>query len=325
MSKPTGMIDHFTLSVVVPIYNERESLRPLFQEIYAALNGTDVAFEVVAVDDGSTDGSRELLIELAAKYPNFRGIAFRRNFGKAAALAAGFDHAQGKFIVTMDADGQDNPQEISRFLEALEQGSDLVVGWKFPRHDPFSKTLPSKLFNWATQRMSGVNLHDFNCGFKAYRRTVAQEMPLYGELFRFVPVFADKRGWRVNEIKVSHRSRRFGRSKFGADRMFRGFFDFLTVLFITKYLQRPLHFIGGIGVLFFVAGFAIECYMTVLWFLGDQPIGTRPLFFLGVLSIIVGFQLLTMGLLGELIIRLLHKNESNYSIETIFGIEDKAS
>ena len=310
------------ISIVIPVYNERESLGPLSEEIYTSLKDTIFSYEVIVVDDGSTDGSAEILEGLVQKHPWFRVITFRRNFGKSAALAAGFAHARGNIIVTLDGDLQDPPSEIPRFLAALEGEADLVVGWKSPRQDPLSKRLASRFFNQVARWMSGVSIHDFNCGFKAFRRQVVQDVALYGELHRYIPVFVARRGWRVAEIKVPHRPRRFGQSKYSINRVLRGFFDFLTVRFITTYLHRPLHFIGGIGLFFFLTGIAIECYMSALWFLGYRPIGNRPLFFLGIMTIIVGVQFLTLGLLGEHITHLLFKRETLYDIKAKDGFED---
>jgi glycosyltransferase involved in cell wall biosynthesis len=310
------------ISIVVPVYNERESLEHLAEEIYTSLKEAILSYEVIVVDDGSTDGSTEILAKLVQKYPGFRVITFRRNFGKSAALAAGFAHASGKILVTIDGDLQDPPSEIPRFLDALEGETDLVVGWKSPRQDPLSKTLPSRFFNRVVRWMSGVSIHDFNCGFKAFRHQVAKDVSLYGELHRYMPVFAARRGWRVTEIKVPHRPRLFGQSKYSFKRVLRGFFDFLTVSFITIYIHRPLHFIGGIGLFFFLTGIAIECYMSALWFLGYRPIGNRPLFFLGILNILVGVQFLTLGLLGEHMTHLLFKQDAVYDIKAKDGFKD---
>jgi glycosyltransferase involved in cell wall biosynthesis len=292
------------LSVVVPLFNEVESLADLYAEIAAALAGLDLPgdTEIIFVDDGSTDGSARVLSDLFEADPRVHVIQFRRNFGKSAALAAGFDAASGRYVVTMDADLQDVPAAIQSLLAPIERDeADLVSGWKADRQDPISKTLPSAFFNAVVRRVSGVDLHDFNCGFKAYRREVLDEITLYGELHRYIPVLAHVRGFRVAEMPVPHRPRRFGHSKFGPARFFRGFFDLLTVLFLTQYTRRPLHFFGLLGVITFGIGFLIDAYLAFDKLALGQPIGHRPLLTLGVLLIIVGSQFFVFGLLGEMI------------------------
>lgn len=303
------------VSVVIPAYNEAESVALLAVQVDSVLASLGKRYEIVFVDDGSTDDTFVELTRVAESVPSVRAVQFRRNFGKSAALTAGFQEAQGKIILTMDADLQDDPQEIPRFLAALEDGNyDLVSGWKFPRHDPASKTWPSRLFNSVTARVSGVGLHDFNCGFKAYRRQVVDEISIYGELYRYIPVLAHWRGFKVREIKVRHNPRRFGRSKFGFSRFYRGFFDLLTVLFLTRYLRRPLHLFGWLGVLSSTVGGIILVYLTVLWFMGNRPIGDRPLLTLGVLLVTLGIQFLSLGLLAEMLASMLMKRETNYSV-----------
>lgn len=288
-----------SLSVVVPLFNEAESLPPLYQELTAALDPLQLPYEMIFVDDGSTDASPRTLRALHAEDGRIQVIQFRRNFGKAAALAAGFAAARGDAVVTLDADLQDVPAEIPRLLDALAD-ADLVSGWKYPRHDPLSKRLPSSLFNAVVRALSGVRLHDFNCGLKAYRADVLREVRLYGELHRYIPVLAHFRGFRVTELPVQHRARRFGKSKFGAGRFARGFFDLLTVLFLTQYTRRPLHFFGWFGLSTLITGFAINAYLAIVWFLG-HPIGHRPLLTLGVLLMIIGAQFVLFGLLAEMI------------------------
>jgi glycosyltransferase involved in cell wall biosynthesis len=292
------------LSVVVPLFNEVESLPDLYAEIAAALASLDLpgAAEIIFVDDGSTDGSAKVLRDLFEADPRVRVIQFRRNFGKSAALAAGFDAASGRYVITMDADLQDVPAAIPALLAPIERDeADLVSGWKADRKDPLSKTLPSAFFNAVVRRVSGVELHDFNCGFKAYRREVLDEITLYGELHRYIPVLAHVRGFRVSEMPVPHRARQFGHSKFGPARFFRGFFDLLTVLFLTQYTRRPLHFFGLLGLITFGVGFLIDAYLAFDKLVLGQPIGHRPLLTLGVLLIIVGSQFFVFGLLGEMI------------------------
>ena len=289
-----------SISVVVPLLNEAESLPQLYHELVETLDQIALPFELIFVDDGSTDGSGRLLRALFAEDDRVQVIQFRRNFGKSSALTAGFDAASGDVVITLDADLQDMPAEIPRLLAELQDGADLASGWKYPRHDPLSKRLPSALFNSVVRLTTGVRLHDFNCGYKAYRSEVLAEIHLYGELHRYIPVLAHFRGFRVTETKVQHRARRFGRSKFGASRFTRGFFDLITVLFLTQYTRRPLHFFGWIGLTTLVAGFAINAYLAVLWFLG-QGIGTRPLLTFGVLLMIIGAQFGLFGLLAEMI------------------------
>lgn len=305
------------LSVVVPVLNEAESLPPLVRELEAALRPLGEPFELIFVDDGSTDGSVEVLRELQAQGHALTVIELRRNYGKTAALDAGFRYSRAPLVVTLDADLQDGPQEIPRFLEALWGGLDLVVGWRQQRRDAADKTWPSRLFNATVAAAAGIRLHDLNCGFKAYRREVLDGIKLYGELHRFVPVLAAWQGYRVGEIPVTHRPRRFGRSKYGASRLLKGFIDFLTVLFLTTFLRRPLYLFGTVGLLLVGAGVLINLYLTVLWLQG-QPIGTRPLLQLGVLAMLAGLQLAAMGLLGEMIRHFAFRAEDEYAIRRIW-------
>lgn len=305
------------ISVVVPLLNEEENIEPLHQALRETLEGLDKGYEIVFIDDGSTDNSFRILERLHAKnQEHVRIIQFRRNFGKTAALAAGFNQAMGEVIVTLDADLQDDPGEIPKLLRPLEEGYDLVSAWRRYRKDPLSKTFPSRIFNEVVCTLTGVKLHDLNSGFKAYRREVAQGVKIYGELHRFIPVLAHWRGYRVGEVEVVHHPRRYGQSKYGPSRLGRGFVDFLVVLFLTYYLRRPLQLFGAIGALLFTAGFAIGLYLTVLWFSG-QGIGWRPLLFLGILCIIVGVQLISIGLLGEMIRNFAYQPEEEYSIRRV--------
>jgi glycosyltransferase involved in cell wall biosynthesis len=287
------------ISVVVPLFNEEHSLETLYREIAGALE-SQYDFEVIFVDDGSTDGSLSVLERLHAESTNVVVIHLRRNFGKAAALQAGFLEARGDVVVTIDADLQDDPAEIPRLLAKLDEGFDLVSGWKTRRNDPLTRRLFSRIFNWSTAVVSGVRLHDVNCGLKAYRAEVLQGMRLYGELHRFIPVLASYRGFRVAEIPVNHRPRPHGRSRYGPERYLRGFFDLLSVTFMGRYRHRPLHLFGGVGLLMGAVGFIILLYLTVAWFWG-QGIGGRPLFTLGVLLMVVGIQFVSLGLVSELI------------------------
>lgn len=288
------------ISVVVPLLNEEHSLEPLLGEISAALEERGEEFEVVFVDDGSTDGSLTVLQRLHDESTNVVVVHLRRNFGKAAALQAGFLEARGDVIVTMDADLQDDPAEIPQLLAKLDEGFDLVSGWKTRRNDPWARRVFSRMFNWATGVVSGVRLHDVNCGLKAYRAEVLKGMRIYGELHRFIPVLASYRGYRLAEIPVNHRARPYGSSRYGPERYLRGLFDLLSVTFMGRYRHRPLHLFGGMGVLLGACGFVILVYLTMLKIWGEG-IGHRPLLTLGVLLVVVGIQLVSLGLLSELV------------------------
>jgi glycosyltransferase involved in cell wall biosynthesis len=288
------------ISVVVPLFNEEHSLAALYHEIAAVLDSQPEPCEVVFVDDGSTDGSMAALERLHAETTNVVVVHLRRNFGKAAALQAGFLEARGDVVVTMDADLQDDPAEIPQLLAKLDEGFDLVSGWKTRRNDPWTRRLLSKVFNWATGAVSGVRLHDVNCGLKAYKAEVLRGMRIYGELHRFIPVLASYRGFRVAEIPVNHRAREHGRSRYGLSRYLRGFFDLLSVTFMGRYRHRPLHLFGGLGLVMGFVGSLVLLYLTVIK-IGGAQIGHRPLLTLGVLLVVVGIQLLSLGLLSELI------------------------
>jgi dolichol-phosphate mannosyltransferase len=288
------------ISVVVPAYNEERSVALLFDELRAALEPLGTGWEVVFVDDGSTDATFHALTRLHAASANVRVVRLRRNFGKAAALSAGFDQAAGDVIVTIDADLQDDASEIPRLLAKLDEGFDLVSGWKAHRRDPLSRRLLSRIFNAVTGRIAGVRLHDMNCGLKAYRADVVRGLRLYGELHRFVPVLAHYRGYRIAEMPVNHRPREHGRSHYGIERYLRGFLDLLTVSFMGRYRHRPLHLFGGLGLLLGAAGLAVLVYLTVVKALG-HAIGERPLLTLGVLLVVVGLQFFSLGLISEMI------------------------
>ena len=301
------------LSFVVPLYNEEPSLSQLYEQIVANVEPTGHSCEIIFIDDGSTDGSVPLLVDLHDKDPRVKVIQFRRNFGKAAALMAGFARAEGEVVITMDADLQDDPVEIPRFLEKLDEGYDLVSGWKYPRLDPITKTAPSKLANFTIRLGSGLNLHDFNCGYKAMRAEVAREIKLYGELHRYVPVLAHWRGFNVTEIKVKHHPRKFGKSKYGLKRLSRGLFDFITVVFLIRYTRRPLHFFGWMGLISLGLGLVIDVYLSVLWLMGEA-IGQRPLLTLGTLLIIIGAQFFSLGLMAEMLSYSILSREEEYTI-----------
>ncbi|HEV3146177.1 MAG TPA: glycosyltransferase family 2 protein [Gemmataceae bacterium] len=308
------------ISIVIPVLNERESLPQLLAEIDETSRRAALELEIIFVDDGSSDGSWEVIRELAGRDPRVQGIRFRRNFGKAAALSAGFGTARGDIIFTLDSDLQDDPKEIPRFLEMLHTGKDVVSGWKRVRHDPWHKVLPSRLFNWMVSSLTGVHLHDHNCGMKCYRAEVFQEIRLYGELHRFIPVLAAARGFRIGEIEIQHRPRKYGRSKYGMRRFVKGFLDLLTVKFLTSFSHRPQHILGSTGLLFFCLGALGMIWLAVTWlvrlFRPDwfEPLHQRPLLLYSLAAVIVGFQLLSMGFLAELFTAHESRNRDEYSI-----------
>ena len=307
------------LSVILPVLDEVDSLDVLYRELTTVLQSLGRPYELIFVDDGSRDGSFTRIEKLHRSDDRVRAIQLRRNFGKAAALAVGFRAARGDILITLDADLQDDPAEIPRLLARLEEGQDLVSGWKRDRQDPCSKTWPSRLFNGVTGWLTGVRLHDFNSGFKAYRREVVEEIRLYGELHRFIPALAAWRGFRVDELPVHHRARRFGRSKFGSARFWRGCLDLVTVLFLTRYTRRPLHLFGGLGLAAWTVGFGANLYLTGLWLAGVRPIGTRPLLAFGVLSMLVGIQFFAVGLLSELVLSYQTKSADDVSVRCRLG------
>jgi len=305
------------VSVVIPLYNEEQSLRELYEQLRTVLNRTG-RYEILFIDDGSTDGSTRVLHELRRRDRRVKIIRFRRNYGKSAALSVGFHHAQGAFIVTMDADLQDDPNEIPNLINELKKGYDLVSGWKRKRYDPITKTVPSRLFNLVTSLLTGLRLHDFNCGLKAYRREVTRDVKVYGELHRFIPALAHWQGYKIGEVPVQHHARKYGKTKFGVGRFWKGFLDLVTVLFTTRYLRRPLHLFGFWGLVFFFIGLLIDLYLTILKFTEGMALGNRPLFFAGVLLIIVGVQFISIGLLGEMISKTSQASEEEYSIREIW-------
>ncbi len=312
------------ISVVVPVRDEQESVRELHGEltaVFAALGRARVEF--IFVDDGSRDGTWKALTELAGLDPKVIAIRFRRNFGKAAALMAAFQKARGDLVFTLDGDLQDDPAEIPQFLALLDQGYDVVSGWKKTRHDPWHKVYPSRIFNWMVSRLTLCHLHDHNCGFKLYRRDVLSEIEIYGELHRFIPVLAHARGFRVGEVQVRHRRRRHGTSKYGFTRFYKGLLDLVTVRFLTRFSQRPLHILGGVGLALFGVGSLGMLYLAVIWLdPANRPIGERPLLFYSFALLIVGVQLLSLGILAELVTAYSIRPEDTFSIaETIEGTE----
>jgi glycosyltransferase involved in cell wall biosynthesis len=292
------------MSIVIPLLNEEESLYPLYEALEEVVPGmSNGQYEILFIDDGSTDTSFSVIRKIHEKNPRYKAIRFRRNCGKSAALAVGFAAAKGKYVFTMDADLQDDPKELPGMLALIEQGYDLVSGWKKKRHDPWHKTIPSRFFNFVTSRMSGISLHDFNCGLKAYRREVVKTLQVYGEMHRYLPALAHWEGFRVTEMPVLHHPRKFGYSKFGFSRFFKGFLDLLTVMFTTRYVKRPLHLFGTIGSIMVLAGLITNIYLTVEWAMGLTFLSQRPLALFGIAMIIVGVQLISTGLIGELVVK----------------------
>lgn len=308
------------LSVVIPFYNEEASLTILYKKIIKNIKKLISLkffsdFEILYIDDGSNDTSLEQIEKIIEKNNNVKLISLRKNFGKTKALAVGFEHANGDIIITMDADLQDDPDEFINLIQKIDEGYDLVSGWKNNRIDPLEKKIPSKFFNFITSKLSGIDIHDFNCGFKAYRKDVIKNIQMYSELHRYIPVLAARNGFKITEIKVKHHKREYGLSKFGVERYLRGLFDAFTSLFLLKFYNSPMYFFGKIGMFFFIAGFIINLYLTLLWF-NDEKIGNRPLLILGVLFIIVGIQSIFFGLLANIIIDK-QKNDNNIAIKNI--------
>jgi glycosyltransferase involved in cell wall biosynthesis len=311
------------ISVIIPVYNEEASLEQLARELAEVAAKHAWEMEFIFVDDGSTDGSWSVIGQLARQDARITGIRFRRNFGKAAALAAGIRQARGEWICTLDADLQDDPGEIPRLFDELQKGYDLVTGWKKVRYDPWHKVIPSRVFNWLVSKWTGVHLHDHNCGLKLGRAEVFREIRLYGELHRFVTVLAAARGFRVGEVVVQHRPRTFGYSKYGASRFIKGFLDLMTVQFLTRYGRRPQHLLGTVGILLASLGFAGLVYLTVQWILTQfggyefAPLHTRPLLIYSVAAILLGSQMMSIGFLAELITAYQSRDEDFYSIAEI--------
>jgi glycosyltransferase involved in cell wall biosynthesis len=303
------------LSLVIPVMDEEGNVEALHREVAEVLDGLPHSAEIIFVDDGSTDDTPQRLETLYAEDERVHVVALRRNFGKTAALLAGFNEARGRMVVTMDGDLQDNPAELPRFLQAIEDGNDVVSGWKRVRHDPWSKTVPSRCFNLVVRRSTGIPLHDFNCGFKAYRREVLDEVKLYGELHRFIPVLAHEKGYRIAELEVQHRPRLHGRSKFGPGRLLKGLLDFLKVLFLTRYLQQPLRLFGLLGLALWTMGVAGFAYLGVLKLMGQSIFSSHgPLLFLSGILIVSGIQLFMLGLLGEMLRHYSYRPREEYSI-----------
>jgi glycosyltransferase involved in cell wall biosynthesis len=302
-------------SFVVPVYDEAPSLRELAEQIRAVCDDLGADYEVWFVDDGSRDDSWAVIESLSASQAEVGGLRMRRNYGKSAALAVGFERAQGEYVVTLDADLQDDPAELPRLVDKLEEGYDLVSGWKRVRKDPLSKTLPSRFFNRVTALTSGIALHDFNCGFKLYRREVVESVRVYGELHRYIPLLAKWEGYdRIAEVAVNHRPRKYGRTKFGLERFVRGFLDLVTVAFMTRFAARPMHFFGSLGSLAFIGGFVVSFWLSFEKLFHGKPLSDRPLLLLGVLLMVAGIQMFTVGLIGEMIVRPRMERTDTYDV-----------
>jgi glycosyltransferase involved in cell wall biosynthesis len=315
------------LSAVIPVFNEEESLAALHAELVEVAIAGGYDLEIIFIDDGSKDGSWQTIERLAKEDSRVRGIRFRRNFGKAAGLSAGFEEARGEFVFTLDADLQDDPHEIPRFLEAMnEHGLDVVSGWKKKRLDPWHKVGPSRVFNWLVGVLTGVRLHDHNCGFKCYRREVLGEVRIYGDLHRFVPVLAAARGWQVGEIVVNHRPRKFGHSKYGVGRIIRGFLDLLTVYFLTGFNQRPQHLLGTLGIVSFTLGLIGLIYLAGYWVVDKampdwklEDLHNRPAVLYSLGALLLGAQFISMGFLAELLTSYLGRDVKTYSVKSRVG------
>jgi glycosyltransferase involved in cell wall biosynthesis len=305
------------ISIIIPLLNEEESLNLLAAEIRKGVKPVQLDFEVIFVDDGSTDNSLKVIKEIARGDKKFKYISFQKNFGKAAALQTGFRNATGDVVITMDADLQDDPNEINNLVKKLEEGYDLVSGWKKKRHDPFIKKHTSKIFNFFTRMFSGVKIHDMNCGLKAYRKAVVDSINIYGELHRFIPFLAKWEGFTISEVPVKHQQRLYGKTKYGISRFFKGFIDLLTVTFITRYVKRPMHLFGFLGAFSFLLGFVVNGYLSYERIFMNKALSNRPMLFLGMLLIIVGVQFFSVGLLGEMMVH-------NFQSEREYTIKDKS-
>jgi len=300
-SGPNLGLNNKTVSVLIPLYNEEDSIVELSIALKKVLESLRTNYEVFFIDDGSTDGSYNKIKEVNRVNSRFKCIKFKRNYGKSAALQEGFKAAKGDYVITMDGDLQDDPEEIPQLIAKLNEGYDLVSGWKKVRHDPFIKKQTSKFFNLVTSMLVGLRLHDYNCGLKAYVKDVVKNVKVYGEMHRYIPALAYLSGFRVTEMAVTHHERKYGKTKYGLSRFVNGFFDLSTLLFTSKFMKRPLHFFGFIGLVSFFAGFAIMLYLTILKFVENVPISGRPLFFVGILLTIVGAQFFSLGLIAEMI------------------------
>ena len=310
------------ISVIIPLLNEEESLPELAVWISRVMKENNFSYEVIFIDDGSKDRSWQVIEELKEKNSCIKGIKFRRNYGKAAALSVGFDHAMGEVVITMDADLQDSPDEIPELYKMIKKdGFDLVSGWKKKRHDPVSKTIPTKFYNWSARRMSGIKLHDFNCGLKAYKNEVIKNIEVHGEMHRYIPFLSKWAGFKkIGEKVVSHQKRKYGKTKYGLDRFYKGYLDLLTISFTTRFGKRPMHFFGLWGTLIFIGGFIIAGYLAFTkYFMHSFKMTERPLFYFGLLAMVLGTQLFVAGFLGEMISRS-DPDLNHYQVEKKIGI-----
>ncbi len=306
------------ISIVIPAYNEAENLPVLCEEIKTVMKSITDDYEIIIINDGSSDGTQETIEKLfQSDKEHIKGIQFRSNFGKASALKAGFAEARGEIIFTMDADLQDDPKEIPNFISKINEGNDLVSGWKQNRQDSFVKNASSKFFNFVTSLFSKVQLHDFNCGFKAYKSEVAKGLDLYGQLHRYIPVMARNQGYKIAEIPIHHRKRKFGKSKYGPVRFLNGFLDLLTVMMLTKYFKRPAHFFGGLGSVALFIGISIGLYITYLRIFTGSIQSRLPLFIAGILLVVIGVQLISLGLIGEMFVKISGKEDEGLKIKKI--------
>ena len=306
------MKKNLDISVVIPVFNEEESLVELNNQILNSID-KNKTYELIYINDGSTDQSKNILSTLASKNSNIKLINFYKNKGKADALNSGFYFSSGKIVITLDSDLQDDPSEFQKLIKEIDNGSDMVSGWKKNRKDPLSKTFPSKIFNFVLRLLTGIKIHDFNCGLKAYNQKVVKSLNIYGGLHRFIPVLVKNSGFNISEVQINHRKRKYGVSKYGTSRMFHGLFDLITILFLKKYFNRPLHFFGKFGILFSLLGFFTNIYLSYKWMIfnyfniGVKYSINRPLLFFGILLLLVGIQFISIGLIGELIVYLNRK------------------
>jgi len=308
-------VSNIDLSIVIPSYNEEKNIPILYNELNRVLARLNKKYEIIFIDDGSTDRTFENLQSIHNKDKNVRVIKFQGNSEKAAALSAGFSKAKGNIIITMDADLQDDPNEIPRFVQKLNEGYDLVVGWKHKRKDPITKVISSKIFNFLVRRLTKIRLHDCDCNFRAMKKEVIQNINLYSGLYRYIPSLAKSKGYKLGEIKVTHHKRKFGKSKYGVGRLYKGFLDLVTIKFLLSYNKKPLHFFGGVGILFAILGFITGIYLLYLKYFLRLPIGNRPALILAVLLIVLGIQFISIGLIGEMIVNSNQKKEEQYVIK----------
>lgn len=309
------------LSVVIPVLNEEENISDLYSKLKEVLNSLKKSFEIIFIDDGSTDNTPNLIKDLHERDNNVKLIRFRKNFGQSAAIAAGFEYAKGDIIITMDGDLQNDPRDIPSLLAKIEEGYDAVSGWRRNRKDPFTKKIPSKISNWLARYLTKVNIHDFGCTLKAYKKEAIEDIELYGETHRYIPALLFWKGFKLSEVKVRHHQRKYGKSRYGTWRLVKGFLDLLNLTFWTQYSARPLHFFGALGLIQLLVGFLIGVYLTVIRVFLGYPIAERPLLLLSVLLVILGVQLITFGFLGEIIIRIYYAKEGKkaYEIERVVG------